>query len=106
MILFHASKPLPTQIKCKNFLATLLRLASDQPESVARNVRGLIQVRRDCNMFERSSNASLCEGPDRWARRTRAFHNQITEGAQLIPPGGQYHHLKKMPRKRLSCPQN
>ena len=44
MILFHASKPLPTQIKCKNFLATLLRLASDQPESVARNVRGLIQV--------------------------------------------------------------
>ena len=31
------------QIKCKNFLATLLRLASDQPESVARNVRGLIQ---------------------------------------------------------------
>ena len=34
-----------TQIKCKNFLATLLRLASDQPESVARNVRGLIQVR-------------------------------------------------------------
>ena len=32
------------QIKCKNFLATLLRLASDQPESVARNVRGLIQV--------------------------------------------------------------
>ena len=30
--------------KCKNFLATLLRLASDQPESVARNVRALIQV--------------------------------------------------------------
>ena len=106
MILFHASKPLPTQIKCKNFLATLLRLASDQPESVARNVRGLIQVRRDCIMFERSSNASLCEGPDRWARRTRAFHNQITEGAQLIPPGGLYHDLKKMPRNRCSCPQN
>ena len=31
------------QIKCKNFLATLLRLSSDQPECVARNVRGLIQ---------------------------------------------------------------
>ena len=40
LIMFHH-----IQIKCKNFLATLLRLASDQPESVARNVRGLIQVR-------------------------------------------------------------
>ena len=30
--------------KCKNFLATLLRLASDQPESTAKNVRALIQV--------------------------------------------------------------
>ena len=36
--------PDTAKIKCKNFLATLLRLASDQPESVARNVRGLIQV--------------------------------------------------------------
>merc|ERR1719376_990943 len=35
--------PDTAKIKCKNFLATLLRLASDQPESVARNVRGLIQ---------------------------------------------------------------
>ena len=31
-------------INCLDFLATLLRLASDQPESVARNVRSLIQV--------------------------------------------------------------
>ena len=31
------------KIKCKNFLATLLRLASDQPETVARNIRSLIQ---------------------------------------------------------------
>ena len=29
--------------KCRNFLATLLRLAKDQPDSVARNVRTLIQ---------------------------------------------------------------
>jgi transcription initiation factor TFIID subunit 4 len=36
--------PDTAKIKCKNFLATLLRLASDQPESVARNVRALIQV--------------------------------------------------------------
>merc|ERR1719410_1580528 len=35
--------PDTAKIKCKNFLATLLRLASDQPESVARNVRSLIQ---------------------------------------------------------------
>merc|ERR1719277_2037357 len=35
--------PDTAKIKCKNFLATLLRLASDQPESVARNVRTLIQ---------------------------------------------------------------
>ena len=26
-------------------------------------------------------------GTDRWARRTRAFHNQTTEGAQLLTPG-------------------
>lgn len=35
--------PDTAKIKCKNFLATLLRLASDQPEGVARNVRSLIQ---------------------------------------------------------------
>jgi len=35
--------PDTAKIKCKNFLATLLRLASDQPESVERNVRALIQ---------------------------------------------------------------
>merc|ERR1719500_2120598 len=35
--------PDTAKIKCKNFLATLLRLASDQPESVARSVRALIQ---------------------------------------------------------------
>ena len=35
--------PDTAKIKCKIFLATLLRLSSDQPESVARNVRGLIQ---------------------------------------------------------------
>ena len=36
--------PVTAKVKCKNFLATLLRLASDQPEGVARNVRALIQV--------------------------------------------------------------
>jgi transcription initiation factor TFIID subunit 4 len=30
-------------VKCKNFLATLLRLASEQPPVVATNVRNLIQ---------------------------------------------------------------
>ena len=35
--------PDTAKIKCKNFLATMLWLARDQPESVARNVRGLIQ---------------------------------------------------------------
>lgn len=29
--------------KCKNFLSTLIRLASDQPQQVATNVRNLIQ---------------------------------------------------------------
>ena len=42
--------PDTAKIKCKNFLATLLRLASDQPESVARNVRALIQVLDTHNM--------------------------------------------------------
>ena len=31
------------KVKCRNFLATLLRLASEQPENVAKNVRELIQ---------------------------------------------------------------
>ena len=37
--------PDTAKVKCRNFLATLLRLASDQPETVAKNVRELIQVR-------------------------------------------------------------
>ena len=35
--------PDTAKVKCKNFLSTLLRLASEQPESVATNVRLLIQ---------------------------------------------------------------
>lgn len=35
--------PETAKIKCKNFLSTLLRLASEQPESVATNVQSLIQ---------------------------------------------------------------
>jgi len=35
--------PDTAKVKCRNFLATLLRLASDQPENVAKNVRELIQ---------------------------------------------------------------
>lgn len=40
--------------KCKNFLSTLIRLASDQPEQVATNVKNLIQgliVRRTRSNF-------------------------------------------------------
>ncbi|CAG0912421.1 unnamed protein product [Notodromas monacha] len=35
--------PETAKIKCKNFLATLLRLANEQPDNVAKNVRNLIQ---------------------------------------------------------------
>lgn len=35
--------PDTAKVKCKNFLSTLLRLASEQPESVATNVQMLIQ---------------------------------------------------------------
>ena len=35
--------PDTAKLKCKNFLATLLRLASEQPAGVAQNVRALIQ---------------------------------------------------------------
>jgi hypothetical protein len=35
--------PDTAKLKCKNFLATLLRLAGEQPASVATNVRNLIQ---------------------------------------------------------------
>ena len=34
-----------------------------------------------------SNPSRSCPGTDRWARRTRAFHNQTTEGAQLLTPG-------------------
>ena len=34
----------PEAVKCLNFLTALLRLASDQPDTVAKNVRELIQV--------------------------------------------------------------
>ena len=51
--------PDTAKIKCKNFLATLLRLASDQPESVARNVRSLIQVNKILYCLVSSLNSSL-----------------------------------------------
>merc|ERR1719346_933960 len=35
--------PDTAKMKCKNFLATLLRLAGEQPPEVAENVRNLIQ---------------------------------------------------------------
>ncbi|XP_027204220.2 uncharacterized protein LOC113797943 [Dermatophagoides pteronyssinus] len=35
--------PTTAKMKCKNFLSTLIRLASEQPESVATNVKSLIQ---------------------------------------------------------------
>lgn len=38
-----AMSPNTAKKKCKNFLSTLIRLASDQPEQVATNVRNLIQ---------------------------------------------------------------
>ena len=41
--------PDTAKVKCRNFLATLLRLASDQPDTVAKNVRELIQVTRPDN---------------------------------------------------------
>lgn len=35
--------PTTAKKKCKNFLSTLIRLASDQPDTVASNVKSLIQ---------------------------------------------------------------
>ena len=37
--------PDTAKTKCKNFLATLPCLASDQPDSIAKNARALIPVR-------------------------------------------------------------
>merc|ERR1719288_746881 len=42
--------PDTAKIKCKNFLATLLRLAGEQPPEVAENVRNLIQGLIDGNV--------------------------------------------------------
>ena len=66
--------PDTAKIKCKNFLATLLRLASEQPESVARNVRTLIQVRR----------ATLV-GLDINYKRTLAKFAQSRSGSAFVP---------------------
>ena len=44
----HCNKPdcpVCAKIKCKNFLSSMSKLISDQPEPVARIVRSLIQVR-------------------------------------------------------------
>ena len=54
--------PDTAKIKCKNFLATLLRLASDQPESVARNVRSLIQVNKILYLVSLPTRFSLVSG--------------------------------------------
>ena len=43
LLLYLQMNPDTAKVKCKNFLSTLLRLANDQPDSVASNVRMLIQ---------------------------------------------------------------
>ena len=42
--------PDTARLKCKNFLATLLRLAKEQPASVAAGVRALIQSLIDAKL--------------------------------------------------------
>ena len=43
--------PTTARKKCKNFLSTLIRLANDQPENVATNVKTLIQGLVVCILF-------------------------------------------------------
>lgn len=43
--------PTTAKMKCKNFLSTLIRLASEQPEIVATNVKTLIQGLIVCNLY-------------------------------------------------------
>lgn len=53
--------PDTAKIKCKNFLATLLRLAKEQPDQVARNVRELIQSLIDARLEPESFTTKLQE---------------------------------------------
>ena len=46
--------PTTAKMKCKNFLSTLIRLASEQPESVATNVKTLIQGLIVCNLYNQT----------------------------------------------------
>ena len=51
--------PDTAKLKCKNFLATLLRLARDQPPQTAKNVRNLIQGLIDGNVEPESFTLRL-----------------------------------------------
>ena len=59
--------PDTAKVKCRNFLATLLRLASDQPDSVAKNVReliqGLIESRIEPELFTTKLQKELNSSP-------------------------------------------
>jgi len=94
--------PDTAKLKCKNFLATLLRLASEQPREVATNVRGLIQGLVDGRVEpenfttrlqqELNSSPQPCLVP--FLRRSLPFLQQSLRNGELIiegvrpPPGG------------------
>ena len=54
--------PDTAKVKCRNFLATLLRLASDQPDTVAKNVRELIQVTDRISTPDHKNYYEYCQG--------------------------------------------
>lgn len=74
--------PTTAKKKCKNFLSTLIRLASDQPEHVANNVRKLIQgliVSTPCFNFGGKEGSNVCVDQRMGTSQQRTLRTSCSE---------------------------
>ena len=63
-------------------------------EPLMQKLRHLIQglmilFKNNALLFNVNLVINIYSGTDRWASRTRAFHHQTAEGAELLSPGEQ-----------------
>ncbi|XP_053204219.1 transcription initiation factor TFIID subunit 4B-like isoform X2 [Panonychus citri] len=94
--------PNTAKIKCKNFLSTLIRLASDQPEQTANNVKNLIQSLIDGviepDEFTNQLQSELNSSPQPclipflkkslpYLRHSLMVHETAIDGVRPPPPG-------------------
>ena len=91
--------PDTARIRCKSFLATLLRLGRNQPERVAKNMRGLIQELMDGRLepelfttkLQKELNSSHTPGLVSFLKKSLPYllddHAAATEIRQLLSTG-------------------